>query len=39
MIRHLYLRRNVRPTTRLPFGLFLAPAIWITWILDARLLF
>jgi leader peptidase (prepilin peptidase)/N-methyltransferase len=38
MIRHLYLRRNVRPTARLPFGLFLAPAIWITWMLDATLL-
>jgi leader peptidase (prepilin peptidase) / N-methyltransferase len=38
MIRHLYLRRNVRPTTRLPFGLFLAPAIWITWMLDATLI-
>jgi leader peptidase (prepilin peptidase) / N-methyltransferase len=39
MIRHLYLRRTVRPTTRLPFGLFLAPAIWIAWILEATLLF
>ncbi len=39
MVRHLYLRRNVRPTTRLPFGLFLAPAIWVAWILDATLLF
>ena len=39
MIRHLYLRRDVRPSTRLPFGLFLAPAIWIAWILDATLLF
>jgi leader peptidase (prepilin peptidase) / N-methyltransferase len=39
MVRHVYLRRDVRPTTRLPFGLFLAPAIWIAWILDATLLF
>jgi leader peptidase (prepilin peptidase) / N-methyltransferase len=39
MIRHVYLRRDIRPTTRLPFGLFLAPAIWIAWILDATLLF
>jgi len=39
MIRHVYLRRHVRPTTRLPFGLFLAPAIWIAWILNATLLF
>jgi leader peptidase (prepilin peptidase) / N-methyltransferase len=39
MVRHVYLRRDVRPTTRLPFGLFLAPAIWIAWMLDATLLF
>ena len=38
MVMHFYLRRTVRPTTRLPFGLFLAPAIWIAWILDATLL-
>jgi len=38
MIRHLYFGRAVRPTTRLPFGLFLAPAIWIGWILEATLL-
>ena len=35
LVRHFYLRRTVRPTTRLPFGMFLAPAIWIAWILDA----
>jgi leader peptidase (prepilin peptidase) / N-methyltransferase len=39
VILHLYLRRTVRRTTRLPFGLFLAPAIWIAWILQATLLF
>ena len=38
LIMHLHLRRTVRPTTRLPFGLFLAPAIWIAWILDTTLL-
>jgi leader peptidase (prepilin peptidase)/N-methyltransferase len=38
MIMHFYFRRTVRPTTRLPFGLFLAPAIWIAWVLDATLL-
>jgi leader peptidase (prepilin peptidase) / N-methyltransferase len=38
MVRHFYLRGTVRPTMRLPFGLFLAPAIWIAWILDAALL-
>ena len=26
--------RSVRPTGRMPFGLFLAPAIWIGWLLD-----
>ena len=38
LIMHFYFRRIVRPTTRLPFGLFLAPAIWIAWILDTTLL-
>ena len=38
LIMHLYFHRTVRPTTRLPFGLFLAPAIWIVWILDTTLL-
>src|SRR5215813_13565340 len=37
LIIHLYFHRTVRPTTRLPFGLFLAPAIWIAWILDTTL--
>ncbi len=26
--------RALRPTTRLPFGLFLAPAIWLAWIIE-----
>jgi leader peptidase (prepilin peptidase)/N-methyltransferase len=38
LIMHLYYHRTVRATTRLPFGLFLAPAIWIAWILDSTLL-
>jgi len=37
LIMHLYFHRTVRPTTRLPFGLFLAPAIWIGWLLQASL--
>src|SRR5215471_18143113 len=37
LIRHFYFRR-VRPTTRMPFGLFLAPAIWIGWLLETTLL-
>jgi len=38
LIRHLWFRRALRPTTRLPFGLFLAPAIWIGWLLETTLL-
>src|SRR6202011_2602500 len=33
--RHFVFRRPVRATTRLPFGLFFAPAIWIGWLLQA----
>lgn len=29
--------RSVRSTNRLPFGLFLAPAIWISWLLESTL--
>ena len=29
--------RSVRSTNRLPFGLFLAPAIWISWMLGSTL--
>lgn len=38
LIMHFYFRRAVRRTTRLPFGLFLAPAIWIAWFLETTLL-
>jgi leader peptidase (prepilin peptidase)/N-methyltransferase len=31
-------RRTVRRTTRLPFGLFLAPAVWVAWIVETALL-
>ena len=35
----MFLRRRViRRTTRLPFGLFLAPAIWLAWIAETTLL-
>lgn len=30
--------RRIRRTTRLPFGLFLAPAIWLAWIAQTALL-
>jgi leader peptidase (prepilin peptidase) / N-methyltransferase len=38
LIRHFCFRRAVRATTRMPFGLFLAPAIWIGWLLETTLL-
>jgi len=36
--RHFVFRRRVRATTRLPFGLFFAPAIWLCWLLQATVL-
>jgi len=36
--RQLVLGRSMRATGRLPFGLFLAPAIWIGWVLDQWLI-
>lgn len=36
--RLLYRGGSVRPMTKLPFGLFLAPAIWLSWLVDARFL-
>jgi leader peptidase (prepilin peptidase)/N-methyltransferase len=38
LIRHLYFGRAIGPATRMPFGLFLAPAIWIGWLLETTLL-
>jgi leader peptidase (prepilin peptidase)/N-methyltransferase len=38
LVRQHVLRRPVRPTNRLPFGLFLAPAIWLGWLWEALLL-
>lgn len=37
-VRHYVLRRPLRLTARLPFGLFFAPAIWIAWLLEATIL-
>jgi leader peptidase (prepilin peptidase)/N-methyltransferase len=37
-VRHFYYGRSVSATTRLPFGLFLAPAIWLGWLLQSTLL-
>jgi leader peptidase (prepilin peptidase) / N-methyltransferase len=38
LIVFLCFRRAVRRTARLPFGLFLAPAIWLAWIAETMLL-
>jgi prepilin signal peptidase PulO-like enzyme (type II secretory pathway) len=35
---HFYFHRTVRRTTRMPFGLFLAPATWIAWFFETTLL-
>jgi leader peptidase (prepilin peptidase) / N-methyltransferase len=35
--RHFVAGRPVRATSRIPFGLFLAPSIWIGWLLQALL--
>jgi leader peptidase (prepilin peptidase)/N-methyltransferase len=37
LARWLISGRRVRATTRLPFGLFLAPAIWIAWLGESLL--
>jgi leader peptidase (prepilin peptidase)/N-methyltransferase len=37
-LRRHALRRPLRPTSRLPFGLYFAPAIWIGWLLQATVL-
>jgi leader peptidase (prepilin peptidase) / N-methyltransferase len=36
-LRHFYNGRTVRSTTRLPFGLYFAPAIWVGWLLQSTL--
>lgn len=33
-VRHVLSGRTFRPRARLPLGLFLAPAIWIAWVLE-----
>jgi leader peptidase (prepilin peptidase) / N-methyltransferase len=37
LVRSLMSGRPFRATTRLPFGLFFAPAIWLCWMLEAML--
>jgi leader peptidase (prepilin peptidase)/N-methyltransferase len=38
VLRCYVLRRPLRSTSRLPFGLFFAPAIWIGWLLQTTVL-
>ena len=35
-LRQLVGRQSISATSRMPFGLFFAPAIWISWIIEAR---
>ena len=37
-VRHHVRGRPLRATTRLPFGLFFAPAIWLGWLIGATVL-
>ena len=36
-MRQYIVKRPIRLQGRLPFGLFLAPAVWLCWLLEARL--
>jgi leader peptidase (prepilin peptidase)/N-methyltransferase len=38
VVRQHVLGRSLRPTSRLPFGLFLAPAIWLGWLIETTAL-
>jgi leader peptidase (prepilin peptidase)/N-methyltransferase len=37
LITQLIARRAIKATTRLPFGLFFAPSIWVAWLLQTAL--
>jgi leader peptidase (prepilin peptidase)/N-methyltransferase len=37
LAHQLITRQDLKATTRLPFGLFFAPAIWIAWLLQTAL--
>ena len=37
LVRHFAGGQSLRATSRLPFGLFFAPAIWICWLLETTL--
>jgi len=36
LVRQLVNGQSISATTRMPFGLFFAPAIWIAWVLEVR---
>jgi leader peptidase (prepilin peptidase) / N-methyltransferase len=38
LVRQFVLRRPVRATAKLPFGVFFAPAIWLAWLIEVTLL-
>ena len=38
LLRQFAVGRPIRATSRLPFGLFFAPAIWICWVLETTVL-
>jgi leader peptidase (prepilin peptidase) / N-methyltransferase len=38
LLRQFVLRRPVRATARLPFGVFFAPAIWLAWLIEVTML-
>jgi leader peptidase (prepilin peptidase)/N-methyltransferase len=38
LARHFLLGRGITATQRIPFGTFLAPAIWIAWLIGVLLL-
>jgi leader peptidase (prepilin peptidase) / N-methyltransferase len=38
LLRQFVLGRPVRTTAKLPFGAFFAPAIWLAWLIEVRLL-
>ena len=36
LLRQLVFGQSISVTNRMPFGLFLAPAIWVCWVLEVR---
>jgi leader peptidase (prepilin peptidase)/N-methyltransferase len=37
LVRRHWLGRQLHMTSRLPFGLFFAPAIWVGWLLETTM--